>query len=249
MLRTMIGTAAALLALGLLACQPATKDDVEAIQATQAEILKKLTDLETAQQKLAAAAPARKGPPTEDYNKVYKINLSKAPILGNPNAPITLVEYSDFQCPYCARTAPDVMAMLEKYPDKVRIVYKHFPLSFHPAARPAAIASVAAQEQGKFWEFHDIIFKKTSERQLKATEEDMIAYAKEAGLDVARFKQDMDTKSADFEKRVQADYVEGQSVDVRGTPTLYLNGKKVQNRSVGGLAATIDALLKEIDKG
>lgn len=246
---TMTGAVAVVLALGLLACQPATKDDVEAIQATQAEILKKLTDLEATQKKLAAAAPARKGPPAEDFDKVYKINLSKAPVLGNPNAPITLVEYSDFQCPYCARTAPDVMAVLDKYPDKVRIAYKHFPLSFHPAARPAAIASVAAQEQGKFWEFHDVIFKKTSERQLKASAEDIIAYAKEAGLDVERFKQDMDTKSDEYAKRVQADYVEGQSVDVRGTPTLYLNGKKVQNRSVTGLAASIDAILSQGDQG
>lgn len=245
MQRTINGALAAVLALGLLACQPATKDDVEAIQATQAEILKKLTDMEAAQKKLAAAAPARQGPPVEDFGKVYKINLSKAPILGNPNAPITIVEYSDFECPYCARTAPDVLAVLKKYPDKVRIAYKHFPLSFHPAARPAAIASVAAQEQGKFWEFHDVIFKKTSERKLKPSEEDMISYAKEAGLDVDQFKKDMDTKSAEYEKQVQADYVEGQSVDVRGTPTLYLNGKKVQNRSVSGLAASIDAILAE----
>jgi protein-disulfide isomerase len=131
----------------------------------------------------------------------------------------------------------------------VRIAYKHFPLSFHPAAKPAAIASVAAQEQGKFWEFHDVIFEATTKRQLKGSDEDMLKYAEQAGLDMDQFKADMAANKADYEKRVNADYVEGQKVQVRGTPTLYLNGKKVRNRSQDGLSATIDEMLKAPDKG
>lgn len=236
------GVIAGLLALGLVACQPATKEDIEELKAQQAQILAQLAELT----KAAAAAPAaRQGPPPEDYNTVHKIATDNAPILGNPNAPITLVEYSDFQCPYCARTAPDVKQIHEKYPDKVRVVYKHFPLSFHAAAKPAAIASVAAQEQGKFWEFHDVLFEASSKRQLAATDEDMVKYAQKAGLDVDRFKKDMATKKAEYEKAVNEDYSEGQRVDVRGTPTLYLNGKKVRNRSVAGLSEEIDELLEE----
>ena len=242
MKRFLTSSLAAVLALGVLGCEPATKQDVEEIKAQQAEILAKLAAIEEAQKK--GAAPARRAP-TEDYNKVHKINVTGAPILGNPNAPITLVEYSDFQCPYCARTAPDVKAVLEKYPDKVRVVYKHFPLSFHKAAKPAAVASLAAQEQGKFWEFHDVIFEATASRSLAPSDEDMAKYAEKAGLDVARFKADLTANRAEYAKRVDQDYVEGQRVDVRGTPTLYLNGKKVQNRSVPGVSAKIDEIIAQ----
>ncbi len=235
------GALAGLLALGLLGCQPATKDDVEELKAQQSQILAKLAEIETK----IGGAPARKGPPAEDYDTVHKIDVSSAPALGNPNAPITVVEYSDFECPYCARTAPDVKALYEKYPDKVRVVYKHFPLSFHKSARPVAVASVAAHEQGKFWEFHDVIFDATSKRQLAGGDADLEKYAKAAGLDVERFKSDMAAKKAEYEKAVTADYTEGQRVQVRGTPTLYINGKKVRNRSVDGMSKYIDELLAE----
>ncbi len=240
MITRMTGALAGLLALGLLACQPATKDDIEDLKATQAEILAQLAEIKK------AAPAARPGPKAEDYDKVHKIALDNAPSLGNPNAPITVVEYSDFQCPYCARTAPDVKQIYAKYPDKVRVVYKHFPLGFHAAAKPAAIASVAAQDQGKFWEFHDVIFEATAKRKLSGSDEDMIKYAQQAGLDVERFKKDLATKKAEYEKIVNAHYSEGQRVDVRGTPTLYINGKKVKNRSVDGMSQEIDALLKKL---
>jgi protein-disulfide isomerase len=243
MKRFLTGSLAAVLALGVLGCEPATKQDVEEIKAQQAEILAKLAAIEEGQKK--GAAPARRGPPPEDYSKVHKINVTGAPAMGNPNAPITLIEYSDFQCPYCARTAPDVKAVLDKYPDKVRIVYKHFPLSFHQAAKPAAVASVAAQEQGKFWEFHDVIFEATASRTLAGSDEDMFKYAEKAGLDVPRFKADLVANRAEYEKRVNQDYVEGQRADVRGTPTLYLNGQKVQNRSVPGISAKIDEMIAQ----
>ncbi len=232
---------AGLLALGLVACQPATKDDVEELKAQQAEILAKLAALDGK----IGAAPARRGPPAEDYDKVHKIDLTGAPILGNPNAAITVVEYSDFQCPYCARTAPDIKALHAKYPDQVRVVYKHFPLGFHEAARPAAVASVAAQEQGKFWEYHDVVFEATAKRQLSGSDEELVKYAQQAGLDVEQFKKDMADNKAAYEARIDGDYKEGQRVDVRGTPTLYINGKKVRNRSVAGMSEVIDQILKE----
>ena len=240
MMTRMTGALAGLLALGLIACLPASKEDIEEVKAQQAEILAQLAEIKK------AAPAARQGPPAVDYNKVHKITVDNAPSLGNPNAPITVVEYSDFQCPYCARTAPDVKQIYEKYPDKVRVVYKHFPLGFHAAAKPAAVASVAAEDQGKFWEFHDVIFEATAKRQLSGSDEDMIKYAEQAGLDVERFKKDLASKKAEYEKIVDAHYKEGQRVDVRGTPTLYINGKKVKNRSVDGMSQEIDQLLKKL---
>ena len=123
-------------------------------------------------------------------------------------------------------------------------MFKHFPLAFHRAARPTAIASVAAQDQGKFWEYHDVLFKKTGARELKPDQAELVKYAEEAGLDVERFKADLEGKKAEYDKKVSADYAEGQRVEVRGTPTLYLNGKKVRNRSAAAMAKVVDELLK-----
>ncbi|MFQ5513355.1 MAG: DsbA family protein [Myxococcota bacterium] len=236
---------AAGLAMGTLACQPGG-EELKRISEQQEEILQKLRTLESNQKRLLSpAAAARAQRPQEDPNKVYKIDIGDSPILGKPDAPVTIVEYSDFQCPYCARTQPLLKQLHEKYPDKVRIVFKHFPLSFHQGARPAAIASMAAKEQGKFWEMHDVLFE--NHRSLNPS--NMEEMAKKAGLDLERFKKDMEEKAQDYAKQVDADFRQGQTVAVRGTPTLFVNGKKVQNRSVEGMSAMIDAALKQSTKG
>ncbi len=246
MRHVMTGVLAGLVAVAGLACSPS--GDVDDIKEQQEQILEKLAALEQGQKQLLAARPAaRAGPPPEDFDKVYEIDIGDSPILGNPNAPVTLVEYSDFECPYCARAAPAVKAIYEKYPDKVRVVYKHFPLAFHRSARPAAIASVAAQEQGRFWEFHDVIFDSTSKRQLDASKLD--EYAEAAGLDVAQFNKDMEANRAAYDKRVSQEYKAGQQIAVRGTPTLYINGKKVRDRSVDGMSKMVEAALEEQKKG
>ena len=245
MKRAAIGTLACLVSMGILACQPATKQDMDALREQQAEILKKLTALE---EKVGPAQPTRRGPPPEDYDRVYDIAIGNAPVLGNPDAPITLVEYSDFECPFCAQAAPNVKALQAKYPDRLRVVYKHFPLPFHPAARPSALASLAAQDQGKFWEFHDVIFDATEKRELEASDEKLGEYAAKAGLDVERFKRDLAEKKAEYEKSIDADYAQGQRVQVRGTPTLYINGKKVRTRTLAAMSAMVDAALAEIDQ-
>lgn len=235
--------AALLLALGVAACG-ATQEDVEGLKQQQEEILQKLAALEKGQQKILAARPAAKPTrPPEDFAKVYDIDLGSAPVLGRSDAPVTIVEFSDFQCPFCARTEPLIAQVRKKYGDKVKIVYKQFPLNFHPAARPAAIASLAAQAQGKFWPFHNVLFEHNTKRDLDASK--MVEYAKEAGLDVERFKKDLEKNKADFDKRVSEDYRQGVSVDVRGTPTLYINGRKVRSRSVEGMSAQIDQELKK----
>lgn len=235
MSRVAIGAGALILGLAFAGC-----GDQE-LREQQTQILEKLAKLEEGQKKILEARPAARRPPSEDFNKVHKIDVGSSPIKGNPNAPVTVVEFSDFQCPFCARSLPLLKQVADKYPDQVRIVYKHFPLNFHAQARPAAIAAIAAQEQGRFWEYHDVLFENIQ----KLGTADWDGFAKEAGLDVARFKKDVEEKKAEFDKRVTADYQAGVKAEVRGTPTLYINGKKVQSRSLGGMSQMIDAELKK----
>jgi protein-disulfide isomerase len=238
----LIAALAVVLTLGTTACQP-PNEQIEKLAEQQNEILAKLKTIEANQKKILAARPAAARPqrPAEDYDKVHKIEVGDSPILGNPEAPVTIVEYSDFQCPYCARATPPLKEVQEKFGDKVRIVFKHFPLSFHKGAKPAAIASMAAQEQGKFWEMHDVLFKN---QKALTDPEKMVEYAEEAGCDVEQFKKDMEANKEAYEKRVDAEFKHGQTVAVRGTPTLYINGKKVQDRSVPGMTAMVEAALK-----
>jgi protein-disulfide isomerase len=231
-----------LLALGiaLAGCNPQQAKDIAEIKGKQDEILQRLAAIEEGQKKLQAAPAARAARADEDYEKVYAIAVNASPVRGNADAPVTIVEFSDFQCPFCARSNPIVDGVLAKYPDKVNYVYKHFPLAFHAAARPAALASMAAQEQGKFWEMHDVLFANQATLDASKLEQ----YAKEAGLDVERFKKDLAAKKAEYEKRIDEELTLGQSIDVRGTPTLYVGGKKVRVRTVEGMSAMVDEQLK-----
>ncbi|MBW2279240.1 MAG: thioredoxin domain-containing protein [Deltaproteobacteria bacterium] len=233
------------LAIGATACQQ-SDEQMREIMEQQALILEKLGKIEEG---LAGTRVAGKRAqrPTEDYKKVYEIAYVDALVKGNPNAPVTLTEWSDFQCPYCAGVTAPIEALLEKYPEKLRVVYKHFPLSFHPAAKPAAVASMAANEQGCFWEYHDVLFDKTSKRQLDGAK--LEQYASDAGCNVDQFKADLEKNSAAYTARVDADYKEGSAVDVRGTPALYINGRKVRDRSVPGMSAMIEAAAKEAAGG
>jgi protein-disulfide isomerase len=236
-------TPATLAALVLLAaCQPSTQD-IETLKENDRQILAKLEQLE---QKVGQPArPA--GPPPEDYDKVYPLAVGSAPVLGDPAAPVTLIEFSDFECPFCARAAPDIKALHDKYPEKLKVVFKHFPLSFHAQARPTAIAAMAAQDAGCFWEFHDKAFAATNQRSLSAASLDQ--YAKEAGCDVAKYQGALEQNKADYEKRITQDMNEGQRADVRGTPTLYINGKKVMNRTVEGMSAMVEEALRASGQG
>ena len=223
-----------LLAAGALAgCSRQAEKDLAEIRQKQDEILAKLGAIEEAQKKMV---PARQGPPAEDYSKVYPIPIADSPVRGDADGPVTIVEFSDFQCPFCARAAPLIADVLKKYPKGVRFVYKQFPLPMHPMARPAAQASLAAQEQGKFWEMHDVLI----ENQPTLDVAKFPDYAKQAGLDIARFKRDLEQKKAEYDKRIDAEMQLGTSSDVRGTPTLYIGGKKVSARTLDGMSTMID---------
>ncbi|HKZ49857.1 MAG TPA: DsbA family protein [Candidatus Nanoarchaeia archaeon] len=139
------------------------------------------------------------------------------------NGTIEILEFSDFQCPACGVAYPQAKLFLENSSDKVRFVYKHFPLTqTHPFAFKAAEASECAADQGKFWEYHDMLFE--NQRSLK--EPDLIRYAENIGLDKESFKVCLD--SGAMAKRIKADMAEGSRLDVSATPTFFISGKKFE---------------------
>jgi protein-disulfide isomerase len=167
-----------------------------------------------------------------------QIAAADAPSFGPADAKVTIVEFSDFECPYCSRAANVTTQIKEKYGDKVRFVFRQFPLSFHKSAQGAAEASLAAHSQGKFWEFHDKMF--ANQRALDRGS--LEGYAKDVGLDVGKFKTELDSKQ--HESRVQADLKMGGEVAVQGTPTMFINGKRVPNPTdFGAVSKAIDAAL------
>jgi protein-disulfide isomerase len=158
--------------------------------------------------------------------------------LGPATAKVTIVEFSDFQCPYCAQAHETVHQLRERYSDQVRIIFRHFPLAFHEHARLAAQAAVGAQAQGKFWPFHDRLFTHQNALDRKSLE----GYAQELGLDVAAFKKGLDDNS--FDAQVEADMALGRSVRVDGTPTMFVNGKRAENATeLDAVAPLVDAAL------
>ncbi len=169
-----------------------------------------------------------------------QINLARAPTRGPATAPISLVEFSDFECPFCAVTAPVVRQLLLAYPSQLRFAFKHYPLPMHKESPLAHEAALAAGAQGKFWEMHDVLF----DGQDKLTRDDLIAKAKQLNLDVLRFTKDLDSHR--FKSQVEADRQEGNRLGVDGTPFFFLNGHAIS----GGVGLPefkqlIDAALKE----
>jgi protein-disulfide isomerase len=159
------------------------------------------------------------GPPQPDPSKKHEVNLAGAPIRGDAKAAVTIVTFSDFQCPFCNRVNPTLAKLLETYPDKVRVAFKHLPLRIHPDAPAAHAAAEAASRQGKFWEMYDKIF--ANQRDLKP--ETFERYAQELALDVAKFKRDV--ADAGVKARIDADMREAEKLGVAGTPAFFINGR------------------------
>ncbi|MGZ6131372.1 MAG: thioredoxin domain-containing protein [Myxococcaceae bacterium] len=143
---------------------------------------------------------------------------AEGPSRGPKDAPITIVEFSDFECPYCGAAHDTVEQVMSTYAGKVRLVYRQFPLSFHPHAEKAAEASLCAADQGKFWEYHDVLFK----NQKKLDPTDLKAFATEVGMDGQKFGQCLE--SGDKKKAVDADQQAGLAAGVGGTPAFFING-------------------------
>ncbi|MCS6914603.1 MAG: thioredoxin domain-containing protein [Myxococcales bacterium] len=171
----------------------------------------------------AEVAAAQRGDDELEDKKVYQVDPGNGPSWGDRNAPVTIVEFSDFQCPFCARVLPTLKQIKEKYPRQVRIVWRNYPLPFHKQADLAAEAALAAHEQGKFWEMHDKLFA----NQQSLERPDLEKYAQEIGLDMGRFKAALDSRK--FKARVEADVQYGNSLagGSMGTPTFFINGRKL----------------------
>ena len=143
---------------------------------------------------------------------------AKGPSRGPTNAPVTIVEFSDFQCPYCGREYPVIERLMKEYDGKLRLVFRHYPLDFHPFAQKAAEAGACAQDQGKFWELHDKMFT----NQGKLAVADLKGYAKTLGMDATKFDKCLD--SGEKKALVDDDLKAGSAAGVNGTPAFFING-------------------------
>jgi hypothetical protein len=154
-----------------------------------------------------------------DKKSKVEIELDEARVFGAPMAPVTIVEFSDFQCPHCAAAHPELKRLVREFEGQVKLVFKHFPLSSHGHAIAAARAAEAAARQGKFWPMHDLLFA----HQTELEEANLERYATMLELDLERFKADF--ASSEVAARVDADRKEGERLGLEGTPTLYVNGR------------------------
>jgi protein-disulfide isomerase len=214
-----------------------TSSSLANIQSELGQIQGKINTIGSAPQ---AQQPQPQQPPAEDMNKVYNIPIGVSSVLGNKNAPVTITEFSDFQCPFCGRFYSAIKDVLAAYPTQVRVVIKNFPLPFHPNARPAAKLALAANEQGKFQGMMEALLTNGGD----VSDDKVKGYAQSLGLDYNKLMADYKNKDAQWEKQIQDDMQLAQSVDVRGTPTFYLNGKKTNARDLSSFKAEIDPLLK-----
>jgi protein-disulfide isomerase len=175
-------------------------------------------------------------PPLLDEQAV-KLNVDGDPVRGNPNARVTIVEFSDFQCPFCAEASEQVKAFLAKYPIDAKLVFKQFPLDSHSQAALSAEAALAAQAQGKFWEMHDKLY--ANFRQLSRPR--ILLWAKEIGLDLPRFTADLDSHK--YASRVASEEKQGEVAGVEGTPTFYIDGHRLN--AVFDVATVTPLILKK----
>jgi protein-disulfide isomerase len=171
---------------------------------------------------------------------VVKISIEGAPSLGNQDAPVTIVVFDDFECPYCAKAVPLLKEVLAAYPEQVKLVYKNFPLSMHKHALAAAIAGLAAERQEKFWPLHDLLF--ANYNQLNAQKIQQLAA--QAGLDMTRFE--LDRNDPKLAQQVNLDMQQGQQIGVRGTPTIFINGRRMPQRSREAFDQLIQAELAKV---
>lgn len=166
-----------------------------------------------------------------------EVSSEGAPYRGSAEAPVTIVEFSDFKCPFCSRAQPTLKQLLERYRGKVKLVYRDYPLeAIHPEARRAAEAARCAQDQEKFWQYHDLLFSHFPQVGL----EDLRQYAKQAGLDAVKFEECL--VGGAHRATVQRDIDEGKRLGVAGTPAFFINGRPLSG------AQPLDAFIRVIEE-
>ena len=168
------------------------------------------------------------------------IPVAGSPVTGPGKAQVTVVEFSDFQCPYCVAAYPQIEALLKAFPQQVKLVFKQYPLEIHSEAYLAASAALAAHKQGKFWAMHNAMFQHHSDLKRPA----LLALAKQNGLDLKRFEADMDSK--EIKDAIAKDIRDGDAARVEGTPTIFIDGKRYNDQiDMTHLKPLIDAELKK----
>ncbi|KJR96387.1 MAG: hypothetical protein VR65_28030 [Desulfobulbaceae bacterium BRH_c16a] len=163
---------------------------------------------------------------------VVDIDTADSPIKGKVDAPVTVAVFSDFECTYCKKILPVFEQVLKENPDSVKIAFKNFPLKMHEMAGPAALAALAAKEQGKFWEFHDQLFAEE-----KITDDSFNKIATKLGLNQDRFNEDMKSPLMFF--KLNKDTAEATNLGITGTPTVFVNGKKLKQPTIDELQRLI----------
>jgi protein-disulfide isomerase len=191
--------------------------------------------------KLMDASPKAHRP--KILEAAVKIPVAGSPVRGPADARITLVEFSDFECPFCSAAVTKVDAVMAAYPKDIKLIYKQFPLSMHPHAELAAEASLAAREQGKFWEMYDVLFKNFQ----RLSRENILTMAKQIGLDMDKFTADLDSHK--YKTEIRKDIADGEEANVYGTPAFYIDGKQYNGElTLAALKPILTAELKGENK-
>ena len=172
---------------------------------------------------------------------IVEVDISGAPFKGPADAPVTITLFTDFECPYCKQIIPLLDEVMTKNPKNVKLSFKNMPLKLHKFAEPSAKAALAAQEQGKFWPFHDKLFA-----EQKLSDEAIRKIAVDLKLDLARFDKDM--ASPTVQSKLQKDLLDAQTAGVSGTPTVFINGRTPRQRNFEGFQAIIDEELQKLGK-
>ena len=224
----------------------ALRADVASVQAELKALREDMKTVLAEVRRLRATQAKPPRPQKKADTTVYNINAGSSPIKGPKDAPVTIVEFVDLQCPFCIREYPKLKQVLAMYPDKARLVFKHFPLGFHKQAKPAHAATEFARIEGgddAFWKMHDMIVAKPKALAVS----DLRGYAETLGLDLEKFDALM-ADPAQIDELLKKDMAEARKCKVSGTPTILINGLKLANRKIDGYKARIDEILKGADK-
>ncbi len=220
------------------------KDGQQVILKKIASLEKSVANLAVASKNKPAADNKKQQPPQADPNKVYNIEIGDSFTIGPKNAKVTIIKWTDFQWPHCARAVSLMDDIAKKYPNDVRIVIKNFPLSFHKQAKKAAIYALAAERQGKYKDMYRKIME--NYRNLKTNEDLPRQYAEELGLDMAKFDQDMKDPALEARIDKEINQLRQSGIPRLSVPKFLINGKEPQgSRNIDNYSSIIDAELKK----
>jgi protein-disulfide isomerase len=206
------------------------RKDMRAVRTDLAKILKGM-NISTASTKRAADT------------RIYDIRVGDSAILGRVDAPITITEFTDFDCPYCLKEVPKIKQILKEFPEDVRLVFKNYPLKKHVKAKPAHVAAELAKQEGgfdAFWKMHDTIVANNDHIEIS----DLRRYVEEQGLSLAKFNEAI-SSSDNMDKLLYDDMQEAKKCNVTSTPTILINGLKMTKRDLGTYRSRIDQILRQ----